>query len=153
MTKKVRIKVGDNSYVGVVQEVEGKKVPFTSISDSTSILGFKYSQYTRRLLLEGKLDKPYLPLKVKEENFSKWYISIESLMEYLKGRVVRDGSRRFILKANLEDKEKIEKALKGIGVEFTLELAYVKGKGKKVKKASSPKAPEAPLEVFTFSKE
>ena len=153
MSKKVRIKVGDNSYIGVVREVEGKKVPFTSISDSTVILGFKYSQYTRRLLLEGKLDKPYLPLKVKEENFSKWYISIESLMEYLKGRVVRDGSRRFILKANLEDRGKIEKALKGIGVDFTLELAYIKGKSKKVKKASSPKEPEKPLEVFTFKGE
>ena len=153
MAKKVRIKVGENSYIGVVQEVEGKKVPFTSISDSTLILGFKYSQYTRRLLLEGKLDKPYLPLKVKEENFSKWYISIESLMEYLKGRVVRDGTRRFILKANLEDKGKIEEALKGAGVKYTLELAYVKGKGKKAKKPSTPKAAEKPLEVFTFKKD
>ncbi len=155
-TKNARIKVEGKSYVGIVVEVEGKDTPFTSIKDSTSILGYKHSQYTRRLLLEGKFDSkettlPYSPIKIKEGKFSKWYIPISALYSYLNSRVKRDDTRRFILRFPIEELGEVEKALKASKVEYTLELAYKKGQGNgKTKSKAAPKEDEV-LEEFTFS--
>lgn len=156
MTKKASIKVEGKKYVGIVEEVEGKNIPFTSIKDSTSILGYKHPQYTRRLLLEGKFDGettslPFSPIKIKEGKFSKWFIPVKALYSYLSSRTERDSTRRFILRFNMEDLPKVEKALKASKVEYTLELAYKKGQGNgKSKSKATPKEEEV-LEEFTFN--
>ena len=154
MAKKVWVKIGGKRYVGM-RDKEGNL--YTSIKDSTEVLGFKYSQYTRRLLKEGNFDplKTGLeiePLKVKEKNFTKWFIPLKAIKHYLNNRVERDNTRRFILRTALENREVIEEALKAIGVEYTLELAYIKGK-KKASSKKAPKEPEEPLEEFIFSEE
>lgn len=151
MSQKVKVKVEGKVYVGIK---EGEEL-FTSIKDSTSILNFKHNQYTRRLLLDGSFDPnktglKVSPLKVKEGKFSKWYIPIKSLYAYLSSRKVRDSTRRFILRFDMEHKAKVEEALKASGVEYTLELAYKKEDSKGKKKATTPKEEETPLEEFTF---
>lgn len=155
-TKKASIKVEGKRYVGIVAEVEGKVIPFTSIKDSTSILGYKHPQYTRRLLLEDKFGEvatslPFSPIKVKEGNFSKWFIPVAALYSYLNSRTERDSTRRFILRFNLEDLEKIEKALEASKVAYTLELAYKKGQGNGKAKSKAAPEKEEVLEEFTFN--
>ena len=149
INKKFRIKVGKSAFIGIVREIKGKKVPYISIKDSTNVLGYKHSQYTRRLLLEGKLDTPLTPIKVEEGKFKKWFIPIPSLYFYLENKVVRSSKRRFILKLDLEDKDKVEEALKASGVEYTLELAYNKGKAKA--KTEKVEEKEEILEDFSFN--
>lgn len=155
MTKKASIKVEGKKYVGIVVEVEGENIPFTSIKDSTSILGYKHPQYTRRLLLEGKFDGemtslPFSPIKIKEGKFSKWFIPVKALYSYLNSRTERDSTRRFILRLNMEDLGKVEEALKASKVEYTLELAYKKGQGNGKARKAAPKEEEV-LEEFTFN--
>lgn len=131
--KEVSIRVGKTSYKGIYiligEGEEKKKEPFLGIREATSILGVKYPQYTRRLLLEGKLDSPIPSIKVAYKGFSKHYISLKSLRFYLSNkRRTREGGRRFLLYISLEDKAKVVEALKASGVSFKLELAY-KAKG------------------------
>lgn len=147
MAKKVKIKVGKESYIGLK---EGDTL-YTSIKDSTSILGFKYSQYTRRLLLEGKLDSPTPSIKVKEGSFSKWYIAIPSLVNYLSNRVERDSTRRFILRVDLGEEARVREALTKAKIPFSLELAYIKGKAKKSSSKKAPPKKEEVLEEIVFS--
>jgi len=156
MTKKASIKVEGKKYVGIVVEVEGENIPFTSIKDSTSILGYKHPQYTRRLLLEGKFDGettslPFSPIKEKEGKFSKWFIPVAALYSYLNSRVERDNRRRFIIRFPMADLEKIEKALKASKVEYTLELAYKKGQGNGKAHSKATPEKEEVLEEFTFN--
>jgi len=97
------------------------------IREATEYLGFKHSQYTRRLVVEGRLDKPVPAEKRNLGHYSKWFIAKESLDYYLSKNRVRGGLRRFILRVDLENIEAIEEALRKTGIEYTLELAY-KGK-------------------------
>jgi len=93
---------------------------FSSISKSTKKLGFKYSQYTRRLLLQGKLGG----IKVKEQHYEKWYISNESIENYMNEHRRTQQLRRFVLKMDLENRDKVEQVLDELGIEYELELSY-----------------------------
>jgi hypothetical protein len=99
------------------------------INEATKTLGFKHSQYTRRLILEGKLDDPEPAERFQGKGYTKWMVSPKSLASYLEKVGVRGGSRRFTLKTDLENEEKVRAALDASGVEYTLELSY-KGKAK-----------------------
>lgn len=155
-TKKASIKVEGKKYVGIVAEVEGEVIPFLSIKDSTTILGYAHSQYTRRLLLEDKFGDvatglPFSPIKVREGNFSKWFIPVAALYSYLNSKVKRDNTRRFILRFPIEELGKIEKALEASKVAYTLELAYKKGQGNGKAKSKAAPEKEEVLEEFTFN--
>lgn len=149
-----KISYKGQEYVGVV----AGEVPFLSIKEATRFLGFKHQQYTRRLLLEGKLDGkvetvkgeevyPLKAIRVKEKNFSKWYIAIPALVAYQAARQVRSAGRRYILRIDTSDLEKVNALLTKGKISYTLEPAYKPGKGKK------PKVEDTPieeLESFTF---
>ena len=45
---------------------------YVSINDATKLLNFKYAQYTRRLVLEGKLNA----IKVQYAHYAKWQIPV-----------------------------------------------------------------------------
>ena len=109
------------SKVKVSRKPEGPE-GFVSIKEATVLLGFKYDQYTRRLLLEDKLKGQ----KKQYKGFSKWWISLESIEEYkVKSRRVEAG-RRFILKIDLDKEDAVRAALSNICGEenFTLKLSY-----------------------------
>lgn len=96
---------------------------YVSINDATKLLNFKYAQYTRRLVLEGKLNA----IKVQYAHYAKWMILIKSINEYTtnKRRNV-NGSRRFILRTAIENQTKVQEALEDLGIVFELELSYQK---------------------------
>lgn len=154
--KNVRIKAGDNTYIGITAPLgeEGKRVPFLSIKDSTTFLDFNHTQYTRRLLKEGKFDKPLEPLEVDQGKYVQWFIAIPSLAAYRDSRVERSSKRRFTLWMDLEERERVEEAIKALGVDYKLELSYKPGDSKKKSsKKDTPKKEEEPLEEFIFSEE
>jgi hypothetical protein len=93
---------------------------YCSISKATKQLGFKYSQYTRRLLLQGKL----AGIKVAEQHYQKWYINNDSIDRYMNNHRRTEQLRRFILRADLEQQAAIRSALDELGIEYELELAY-----------------------------
>ena len=96
---------------------------YVSINDATKLLNFKYAQYTRRLVLEGKLNA----IKVQHPHYAKWYILVKSINEYTtnKRRNV-NGSRRFILRTKIENESLVRAALKALKIEFEFELSYQK---------------------------
>lgn len=153
--KQYKISYKGQEYVGVVAE----KVPYLSIKEATRFLGFKHQQYTRRLLLEGKLDGqveqvegkedtyPQKAIRVKEKSFSKWYIAIPALVAYQAARQVRSAGRRYILRIDSADLDKVNSLLTKGKVEYTLEPAYKPGKGKKAK---AEETPIEELEEFSF---
>lgn len=124
----VHVDTHGNRYVGIVQE----DVAYLDIPEATRLLGVRYPQYTRRLLLAGRLDIPHPAVSVPVAGFSKWYISVESVQHYLqnRGSYGRGGTRRYILHAERRDEPSIRRALDDLGVKYTLEFAY-KSKGAK----------------------
>ena len=99
------------------------KANYVGIKAAQKRMGLGYSQYVRRLLLQGKLEG----IKADMGHYRKWFISLKSIEQYMDNSRRTEQARRFILRAELEDREAIEKALKAAGIEFELELAY-KGK-------------------------
>ena len=96
---------------------------YVSINDATKLLNFKYAQYTRRLVLEGKLNA----IKVQYAHYAKWMILRKSIAEYTtnKRRNV-NGARRFILRTAIENQSAVQEALEKLDIVFELELSYVK---------------------------
>jgi len=95
---------------------------YLSINDATKALNFRHAQYTRRLVHEGKL----VALKVQYEHYPKWMISIGSILEYNSNTRRSNGLRRFILKFDLQNEEKVRAALEALEIPFDLELSYQK---------------------------
>lgn len=95
---------------------------YVSIVEATKVLGFKYDQYTRRLLLEDKLKGQ----KKVYKGFSKWWISLESIEKYKATSRRVEAGRRFILKIDLDKEDAVRAALVQICGEegFTLKLSY-----------------------------
>ena len=149
--KQYKITYQGTSYTGILQQAKGEKdtTPYLSLRESTRFLGFKHGQYTRRLLKEGKFDSPHRAIRVKEKNFSKWYISIPSLAAYQASRVVRESGRRYILRITQDDQVRVEEALTAAKITYTLELAYKKGQSKSKGGAAEVKPEE--LEEFAYT--
>jgi hypothetical protein len=109
---------------GKQSEVSAEELEsYTGIKGAQKELGLGYSQYVRRLLLQGKLEG----IKVAHSHYNKWYVYRPSIEAYTENHRRTEQARRFILRAELEDREAIEAALEAAGIEYTLELAY-KGK-------------------------
>jgi hypothetical protein len=96
---------------------------YVGIKGAKAELGVGYTQYVRRLLLEGKLEG----VKLDHGHYRKWHIYRPSIDRYMEEHRRTEQARRFILRAELEDREKIEAALDEAGIDYSLELAY-KGK-------------------------
>lgn len=109
---------------------------FVSIPDATRMLEFKYANYVRRLLLEGKLAGS----KFAYEGFSKWGVSIESIAAYkAKARSGGDRGRRYIMWMDVADEAKARAALEAAGITFNLEFAYTPAEGDAPAEAPLPK--------------
>ena len=76
---------------------------YLSINDAPKLLNFKHAQYTRRLVHESKL----VALKVQYEHYPKWMISIGSILEYNSNTRRSNGLRRFILRFDLRNEERV----------------------------------------------
>ena len=109
------------SKVKVSRKPEGPE-GFVSIKEATVLLGFKYDQYTRRLLLEDKLEG----LKKQYKGFSKWWISLSSIETYKSTSRRVEAGRRFILKIDLDKEDAVRAAIAQIcGADgFSLSLSY-----------------------------
>ena len=93
---------------------------FVSINEATQLLNFKHAQYTRRLLLEGKLEG----VKLAHKGYAKWYITLDSI-EFYNAHTSRDTSmRRYILRIDASNENAVLVALGALNIEFKLELAY-----------------------------
>lgn len=125
----VEVSVGKNSVlpkeleVGSKVEAKSLKTAYKGIKATREEMGLGYDVYVRRLLLEGKLEG----IKVDHGHYNKWHIYIPSVERYMEEHRRTEQARRFILRAELEDRAKIEKALDEAGIQYELELAY-KGK-------------------------
>ena len=95
---------------------------YLSINDATKLLNFKHAQYTRRLVHESKL----VALKIQYEHYPKWMISIRSILEYNSKTRRSNGLRRYIVKFDLQNEEKVRAALEALDIPFELELSYQK---------------------------
>ena len=95
---------------------------YLSINDSTRMLNFKHSQYTRRLVLEGKLRA----LKIRYSHYSKWEIEVKSIIEYNSNVRRSKGLRRFILRFDLKNESRVREVLESLNIEYELELSYQK---------------------------
>ena len=96
---------------------------YVSINDATKLLTFKHAQYTRRLVLEGKLNA----IKVQYAHYAKWEILVESINVYnSRTRRSSSGKRRYILRTSVENEKKIREALTALEIPFELELSYQK---------------------------
>jgi hypothetical protein len=93
---------------------------YVGISRATQLLEFKYSQYTRRLVLEGKLEA----VKVKYGHYNKWMISLDAIDEYMSAHRRTNQLRRYIFKIDQDNEEAVREALDELGIEFELELSY-----------------------------
>lgn len=94
-----------------------------SINSATKELGFKYSQYTRRLLLEGKLEG----VKVKESHYNKWYIDPRSIETYMESNRRTNDQRRYLFYIDQDEEDLVRETLNELGIDYKLELSY-KGK-------------------------
>ena len=130
LDKKYKVKVDEKQVEveGRMLEVKGQEEPilYLGIRESTRVLGFKHSQYTRRLLLEGKLDLPLEPRKVSYKSFNKWYIPLPSLLHYMENsRRTRGGERKYSFYFEREREDEVRAALDDLlGEDYKLELAY-----------------------------
>jgi len=95
---------------------------YLSINDGTKLLNFKHSQYTRRLVHEGKL----FALKIQYKHYPKWMISIGSIIEYNSNTRRSNGLRRYILRFDRQNETKVREVLKSLNIPFELELSYQK---------------------------
>ncbi len=95
---------------------------YLSINDSTRMLNFKHSQYTRRLVLEGKLRA----LKIRYSHYSKWEIEVKSIIEYNSNVRRSKGLRRFILRFDLKNESRVREVLESLNIKYELELSYQK---------------------------
>ena len=96
---------------------------YYSIEEATLLLGFKYSIYTRRLVLEGKLASK----KVAYKGYSKVYIPKTSIDLYLKNSRRSIEGRRYNLYLDPKLEGKVRELLEANNIEYRLVLAY-KGK-------------------------
>ena len=98
------------------------KKGFVGITQATKLLGIAHAQYVRRLVVGGRLDS----LKVQLDSTAKWFISRESIAEYMKTNRRTSTDRRYILRTAIENEGAIRKALDAAGVTYQLELNYKK---------------------------
>jgi hypothetical protein len=98
------------------------KKGFVGITEATKLLGIAHAQYVRRLVVGGRLDS----LKVQLDSTAKWFISRESIADYMKVNRRTSTDRRYILRTAIENEDAIRKALDGAGVTYQLELNYKK---------------------------
>jgi len=99
------------------------------IAEATKVLEVKHAQYTRRLLLEGKLDAAEgeegpNPERFQGKGYTKWLIPPEAIARYRARAATRSGLRRYTLRAEKEAEKAIRAALDASGVEYTLEFSY-----------------------------
>ena len=99
---------------------------YLSIRDAKKQLGVGYEVYTRRLLLEQKLEG----VKVDHGHYVKWHISRDSIASYMVNNRRTSQARRYILRMEKEHEAAVREALDKAGIEYELELSY-KGKGDK----------------------
>lgn len=99
---------------------------YVDIPKATEMLGFKHQQYTRRLLLEGNPEEGtgLWGRKAQYKGFSKWWIALDSIKQYLEAHRREAKGRRFILNTALENEKAIRAAIDALKVEYTLALAY-----------------------------
>ena len=99
---------------------------FVDIKEATELLGFKHTQYTRRLLAEGdpETGTGLWGKKVQYKGFSKWWIDLKSIEAYQETHRREMMGRRFVLNTALENEERIRAALDALDIEFKLELSY-----------------------------
>ena len=84
-------------------------------------MGLKHEQYTRRLVLEDKLEGCE---KRDMGHYFKWFIPVASIEAYKARTATRAGTRRFILKMAPELESKVREALDQLDIDYSLELAY-----------------------------
>lgn len=143
--KKVTVKVVEvairkgregNPFAGIKPSDLKDATQFVSIKEAVSISGFaSHPLYIRQLLKAGKLEG----LKLKLHGHEKWYVSVASIEYYNANKNTRTGMRRFLLRTSADNETAVRDALTALGIEYTLEFNYVKGKSK-------PKTGKAPAE-------
>lgn len=97
---------------------------FKGIKDSQAHVGAAHALYVRQLLHAGRIEG----VKVQYKGYQKWLIDPESIDYYHAHKATRSGLRRYLLRAKATDETAIRDALTAIGIEFTLEFNYKKGK-------------------------
>lgn len=90
---------------------------YLSITEATKVMGFKHSQYTRRLLHDsveaiGNEEEPKLPwpsdgrplaVKLSMNGYDKWFIHPDSATNYeARASGVGQGLRRYLFRFNLD---------------------------------------------------
>ena len=99
---------------------------FKGIKDSQSHVGAAHALYVRQLLHAGRIEG----VRVQYKGYTKWLIDPESIDYYHAHKATRSGLRRYLLRAKASNETAIREALDAIGIEYTLEFNYKKGKGK-----------------------
>ena len=111
---------------GTILDSQLKK-DFVSITEATKLLGIAHSQYVRRMVVGSKFDS----IKVQMEHYAKWFVAKASIVAYMTNHRRTSTDRRYILRTALSNESAIRKALSDAGIEYSLELNYQGGNGKK----------------------
>ena len=95
---------------------------FVGINDATRLLNFRHAQYTRRLVLQGKLGA----LKLQYPHYTKWMIDLRSIAAYEVSTRRTSNLRRYIVRFDRSNEAKVREALESLDIAFELELSYQK---------------------------
>ena len=93
---------------------------FTDIPGGTRAIGIAYPQYTRRLLLEGRISG----IKVATKGGSKWFLDLGSIEAYKYDTRGGGKVRNYTLKIAKDSEAKVRKALDKLGIEYDLTIAF-----------------------------
>lgn len=112
-------------FIGLtVADIRSK---FVSIKGAHLTLGYGYEEYTRALLLQGKIEG----VKIQLKGYRKWFISKESIGYYLEHSARKGKPSRYILRIDKSTEGQVREALDSLNISYELEIAY---RGKKDKK-------------------
>jgi hypothetical protein len=93
---------------------------YSDIPRATRTIGIAYPQYTRRLLLEGKL----FGIKVATKGGSKWFIDNGSIEAYKYATSGAGKVRNYTLKIAKADEKAVRKLLTDSGLGYSLTIAF-----------------------------
>lgn len=93
---------------------------FVKIKDATPLLSMKNPDYVRRLLSQGKLEG----ILVRARGHVVWLISRNSIQYYTEHKAKRFAHRRYTLKIDQIDEDRVRAALDQLDIFYELTLAY-----------------------------
>lgn len=121
------VTVADSRGYNEIEEIPSEvtidilKAEYIGLAKGSSLLGFAYPQYTRRLVLTGKLRA----IKIVVKGSLKWFIELKSIDNY-KEKVARSNRlRNYTLRIRKDFESTVRKALDKLDIEYELEIAFV----------------------------